>query len=681
MLDTVLHGDALAILKTLESNSVDSIVTDPPAGISFMGKDWDNFSGKEHKSRQHEKDAAEDTGRWLDGRGTLPYSFSPSAGTTAKERDAFIAFLTSAMAEALRVLKPGGHALVWALPRTSHWTATALEDAGFEVRDCITHLFGSGFPKSLDISKAIDKLRGAEREAVTHDVVIPENLFDPEVRSKVIARQQGARNGNGHNNDYGSFKSAEDGLHDITAPATPEAAQWAGYGTALKPAAEFWWLCRKPLAEKSIAANVLKWGVGAINVDGCRVGTQAYTQEQWNKKEQARTKADGYRWKASTTEVPQGRFPANLVLSHSLWCVPLGVKRVRGGGGAVGTPGTTLPKGIYDLGLKERSLINHRDQDGMEQVEAYDCTPDCPIRILDEQSGIRKSGAHKPHEYHNTSTIYGNGKGTQFKSGMITSPASPASEGGASRYFTCFSYFPKASRSERNMGCEGLHSSTVHRYGAGIGEGLTPDAPVVEKNVHPTVKPLALMRWLIRLITPPDGVVLDCFLGSGSTAVAAIQEGVHFIGIEQSSEYVAICEARIQHAMHNPPAEVQVATKKVRGGGGNVTSGATIPKGINEWGLKERSVTDHRDQDGMEEVEDWLCAEDCPIRIIGEQSGVKKSVRSKRGGVVDSGVSYSQGRKKVDAYDCGYDDTGTAARYFQHFPPDSLFAELEEVAI
>ena len=505
-LGVVLHGDALAVLKTMETSSVDAIVTDPPAGIKFMGKDWDNPDT--FPIRDRTKEASK--GGFKDGRKAprgLGNGFD-GVNMSKKARDAFIAFLTSVMSEALRVLRPGGHALVWALPRTSHWTALALEDAGFEIRDCVYHVFGSGFPKSTAIDKQIDKMLGAEREVVGEKEV------------------QGGWHHEATINDDGWKGNPQ----HITAPATPEAAQWDGWGTALKPAVECWWLCRKPLAEPSIAANVLKYGVGGINVDACRVGYAsesdlASTEKRLGEMRQSvRGKVgmgagnEGWKrpWMEDEAKVqekmqanPQGRWPANLLLSHSWLCT----------------------------------------EDA--------CHPDlCPIRLLDEQSGVRKSGLKTAQHADN-------------RNGLFSLPSGNAcyseETGGASRYFTNlppdvpFLYTSKASRAERNAGCEGLPEQKRNATkfdGAGglqhrIGEDgkITPKAiPAPEGNNHPTVKSLSLMRWLVRLVTPPDGIVLDPFLGSGSTAVACVQEGYHFIGIEQDASYVAIAEARIAHA-------------------------------------------------------------------------------------------------------------------------------------
>jgi DNA modification methylase len=562
-IDTVLQGDALARLKSLPDNSVDAIVTDPPAGISFMGKEWDTFS-PEYLQQQAEREAKRKSlgpesrqyGQKSKGRSSSafgdPAHYAGSYDFSRKGRDAFIKFMTDIMSEALRVLKPGGHALVWALPRTSHWTALALEDAGFEVREKLYHIFGSGFPKSHNISVAIDKHLKAEREVI--------GKYDQTFRAANSGIEGWQRPGHST-------------IGDITAPATPEAEHWQGWGTATKPAVEEWILCRKPLSEPSIAANVLRWNCGALNIDATRVGSR----EDAPQYRPASPSGIGHGKNCYGTRdgkeqtYTQGRWPANLLLSHSLWCVPNGTKRVRGNGHV--TSGTTQPKGINEWGLKERSLIEHTDPDGMEEVEAWLCADDCPIAELDRQSGIRKSGGrtlhageYTPHRFKNT--YVNNGGAVNNEEYSLD-----RSEGGASRYFTNFPptdfvpfcYTSKASRTERNAGCEGLpeHKRSATNFdGAGglqhrVGEDgkITPKAiPAPEGNNHPTVKSLSLMRWLVRLITPPAGIVLDPFLGSGSTAVAAIHEGMHFIGIEQDASYVEIAEARIAHAYREVPS-------------------------------------------------------------------------------------------------------------------------------
>jgi DNA modification methylase len=421
------RGDCLEVMKSIPDQSIDSIVTDPPAGISFMGKEWDHHKGG---------------------------------------RDEWITWMSAIMRECLRVMKPGAHGLVWAIPRTSHWTATALENAGFEVRDVVTHLFGSGFPKSLDISKAIDKAAGAERE-----ITGPKSTY---------RKPQISPNGNV------CLKREP----NETAPSTDAAKQWQGFGTALKPASEHWILIRKPCSEKTVAANVLKHGVGGLNIDASRIGFQSEADQASAKPQGAATskkakdglaKASGVNSERTVFEVKQsaqGRFPANLVFSHTLFCT---------------------------------------DQE---------CADDCAVKGLDEQSGISKP---KPSK-------------TAIKGG------SPIH--GASRFFYC----AKISSSERHQGLDQSGDAkrmSDARPGSPDNTGKFPDHDSREKigNHHPTVKPKKLMSYLIRMITPPGGIVLDPFMGSGSTGLAAKECGFKFIGIEKEDEYFKIAKGRIGAAI------------------------------------------------------------------------------------------------------------------------------------
>lgn len=378
------NGDCLDGLRRLKNNSVDSLVTDPPAGISFMGKAWDDDKGG---------------------------------------RKQWIAWMTEIMSECHRVLKPGAHGLIWALPRTSHWTATALEDAGFEVRDVVTHLFGSGFPKSLDVSKAIDKAAGAERE--------------------VVGANPNHRGASQMRNPY-TKSLGQNGV--LTSAATAAAKKWQGWGTALKPASEHWILVRKPCSEKTVAANVLKWGTGALNIDASRIEGKLDGDPNRFKK------TDGGWAVAKFDNAPvvrsEGRFPANLTLDEYA------------------------------------------------------------AQMLDEQSGTLKTNPGKIKATLPDNTGYGG-------YARIAQEIKPDS-GGASRFFYC----AKISKSERNAGLD------------------TP-------STHPTVKPKRLMTYLIRMITPPGGVVLDPFMGSGSTGVAAVEAKFKFLGIEKEKEYFVIANKRI----------------------------------------------------------------------------------------------------------------------------------------
>lgn len=297
---TLYLGDNLAVMATLPDNSVDAVVTDPPAGIAFMSKKWDHDKGG---------------------------------------RTQWIAWMTQVAAECRRILKPGGHALVWAIPRTAHWTATAWEDAGFEVRDRIAFCFGGGFPKSLDVSKAMDKREGAERE--------------------VIGQKWADKYPNGPGGNSFSVHQSPDGSRTAgntmeTAPATDAAKQWDGFGSALKPAIEDWYLLRKPL-DGTIAGNVLKHGVGGLNIGACRVEPTGESRERVGEASQERryTEVGGTDFAAKPGVRggdPTGRFPAHFIHDGSpevMECFPVTTSGSRNAGvrKGVGYRGNTTGDG------------------------------------------------------------------------------------------------------------------------------------------------------------------------------------------------------------------------------------------------------------------------------------------------------------------------------------------------
>ncbi len=419
MIDTqLINSDCLAAMKNMGDNSVDAIVTDPPYGLSFMGKKWDyDVPSKEI---------------WL---------------------------------EALRVLKPGGHLLSFSGSRTYHRMVVNIEDAGFEIRDQIMWIYGSGFPKSLNISKAIDKAAGVKRE------VIGENpLASKQTGQKNTVALAGDRNTNLY----------------LTKPATSEAKKWDGWGTALKPAHEPIVVARKPI-HSTVVENVLEHGTGAINIGECRVGNEILSEHtsgnipnnrgEWGLKE-------GYTMPERT-----GRFPANVILD--------------------------------------------------EEAGA----------ILDEQSGISQSSDAVRKNKREDEKLTMGGK-IHAKEGSETHGFKD--KGGASRFFYC----AKASKAERDAGLEAFESKKSQLNSGGIGRKISVEKRLKEgeenaptmKNIHPTVKPIRLMQYLCRLVTPKNGIVLDPFMGSGTTGIAANLEGFNFIGIEMDEEYVEIARARIAHS-------------------------------------------------------------------------------------------------------------------------------------
>lgn len=382
----ILLGGCLDILPTLEENSVDACVADGPYGLKFMDKKWD-------------------------------YNV-PSIDVWR---------------EVLRVLKPGGYLLSFGGTRTYHRMVVNIEDAGFEIRDQIQWLYGSGFPKSHNISKAIDKKAGAEREVLRNN---------PNARPN--SQVDYSLDGKGQN-----FRI---NVQPITSPATDAAKQWDGFGTALKPANEPIVLARKPLSEKTVADNVLKWGVGGLNIDGCRVelhGTEnlGATQKTTKLSKDKFFDKNTRHFDGQMIYNTQGRFPANILLDES----------------------------------------------------AAD--------MLDEQSGdLGKSQGGNSKNVSNK--IY-----SKYNDDLDSKPCGFGDKGGASRFFYC----AKASKSERGT-----------------------------ENNHPTVKPIKLMQYLVRLVTPPKGTVLDPFMGSGSTGIACKNEGFEFIGIELDEKYFEIAKGRLK---------------------------------------------------------------------------------------------------------------------------------------
>lgn len=439
----LIHGDCLDVLRTLPDASVDAVVTDPPYGLGFMGKAWDNpdrgaatrpRADGDHTANPYKRSRAE-------------YGGASYGGSHLAAMCEFGAWCELWTAECLRVLKPGGHLLAFGGTRTWHRLACAVEDAGFEVRDSIAWMYGSGFPKSLDVSKAIDKAAGAERE--------------------VVGPSQYANRGRRTDNRvYGEATPSD--AEVVTLAATPDAERWQGFGTALKPAFEPVVVARKPLVG-TVASNVLAHGTGALNIDGCRIEGGERPMIEMNRRQMDGSSVyqgsiDGSTTGSRSAGVTNaGRWPANVILDES-------------------------------------------------QSEA-----------LDQMSGERPSGQVNFGDDRARTTF-----DAAERSGPITAGRGYDDLGGASRFF----YIAKADASERVK---------------------------VNGIAHPTVKPLALMRWLVRLVTPPGGTVLEPFAGSGTTVEACILEGFNCVAIEREADYLPLIRQRI--ARRRDPVEA------VRGAG------------------------------------------------------------------------------------------------------------------
>ena len=418
------NGDCIEQMRQLKPNSVDSIVTDPPYELGFMGKSWDS------------------TG---------------------------IAYSVKMWDEALRVLKPGGHLLAFSGSRTYHRMACAIEDAGFEIRDQIMWVYGSGFPKSLDVSKAIDKQAGVEREVVGKH---------PQLGSTNLRTAMGD-----------NWQESP----DITAPTTDKAKQWAGWGTALKPAHEPIVLARKPLIG-TVATNVIIHGTGALNIDGSRVGTGTGETKTVNYPDIRGNNFNNANGSVEYTVTDQGRWPANFI------------------------------------------------HDGSDEV----------VELFPETAPA-KAAPRNPNGKVSTNA-FGDFNG---QPGVIAGHNDNG--GSAARFFYC----AKASKKDRNEGLDDFAGKEIGTKGNGLARTCAtcgastlqgcecPDRTYLNPtraNYHPTVKPTELMRYLVRLVTPPNGTVLDPFMGSGSTGKAAVLERFSFIGIDQSADYLEIATARIKHA-------------------------------------------------------------------------------------------------------------------------------------
>lgn len=420
-----LHlGNCLDSLKGMPDNSVDSIVTDPPYGISFMSKKWD-------------------------------YDV-PSV---------------EIWKECLRVLKPGGFLLSFSSTRTYHRMTINIEDAGFEIRECVSWVYASGFPKSHNIPASIDKMYGHPNRGRAIPTASSYQACDVDQENKLTS------------NPIGPYE-----------PKTDEAKQWQGWGTALKPSQEFIAMARKPL-DGTVANNVLKWGTGGINIDATRVPMSDEDYEKLSSGvERIREKGGtmGNSWKNSSDLSganpvnPSGRWPANFI------------------------------------------------HDGSEEV----------LELFPDTKPSKSGGVS-----YNKDTQHLSGKKPQRRTGHDDNG------GSAARFF----YVPKASKRDKEEGLDDFEEKVgAKQFNEGMEGQIRSNGTVIKeatklRNPHPTVKPTELMKYLCRLVTQPGGVVLDPFMGSGSTGKAAILEGFRFIGCELDEEYLAIAEARIKHACNQIP--------------------------------------------------------------------------------------------------------------------------------
>ncbi len=444
----IYNMDCIDGMKLLDDNSIDAIVTDPPYGLGFMGKEWDIYDKTQFGVKGNE------------GNNDLKVKKNFNVLPRYRSDNSFYEFNYTWAKEALRVLKPGGYLLSFGGTRTYHRMTCAIEDAGFEIRDMINWIYGSGFPKSLNIGKAIDKLQGNEREIICKNTYSNENI----------------KGKNGY--------MINDSKDRVILTKTRGHSKFEGWGTALKPANEPICMARKPLSEKTVAENVLKYGTGGINIDECRIESELPDKRRHHGGGIVGA-GSSYELPDSKGELPSARFPANVI------------------------------------------------HDGSDEVlKLFPVTTSEGHWAKTKVTGFGK---------------FGNGKSDYFGVGE-----KDKSKGSAARFFYC----AKASKSERNAGLAGFEEQFKagaefrpnHLKKALNGANGNPFGRWDKvKNIHPTVKPLKLMQYLVRLVTPKDGIVLDPFMGSGTTGMAAKSQGYNYIGFDITKEYCDIAEARINN--------------------------------------------------------------------------------------------------------------------------------------
>ena len=516
------NGNCLNVLKMMIEDEVfvDSIVTDPPYELGFMGKSWDS------------------TG---------------------------IAFQKETWELCFKVLKPGGHLLAFSGSRTYHRIAVAIEDAGFEIRDQVMWLYGSGFPKSMNIGKALDKKLGNERiktgEKKTHS---NKGIKQSEQRTAIGA---------------GAF--GQEVEEDLTVGTT----EWEGWGTALKPAHEPLVLARKPLSEKSVVDNVLKHRTGGINIDECRVGNEEIDTSKNRRNKQETTIFKGG-WKSEEGgDIVTGRFPANVMHDGSDVVKDIFPKTGTKGNAkypdtnpdfrdqgrqskenmgidklSFGQTENVKRKMVVRKSRTDDSVFNNGNSSFKAEGTLYaDADPRgrFPSNVMHDGSDVVKdifpnTKSSNVSRERKAGTEFGQSSGWN-KHNNVDSGLMPAygDDGSASRYFYC----AKTSKAERNQGLDNLPTKKASSMpgrrnpddmkDSKIDNDVTGRFVTQKKNIHPTVKPIKLMKYLCRLITPKGGTVLDPFMGSGSTGMAAKEENFEFIGIEREEQYFNIASARI----------------------------------------------------------------------------------------------------------------------------------------
>jgi len=590
-------GDSIEVMAQFPDACVDAIVTDPPYGLEFMGKEWDRLYPDKGKWRGHErascivsekdtpqhrhgvrqpafllkcaKCGGNSSGEWNRCKCEAPDFRRPPIGQLQQE------WHRAWATEAYRILKPGAYMLVLGGTRTHHRLGCGLEDAGFEIRDCLAWIYASGFPKSHDVSKAIDKKAGAEREVVG-EYRIPED--------------SDAGNAGKPLKDVLKGWQMEAGIRHITQPATSEAQYWDGYGTALKPAHEPIWLCKKP-NEGTYVDNVLRHGCGAMNIDGSRISLVAGEECRPMKAQEGGNKVykQAGRYEPTLELKPSGRWPANVLVD----CYP---EEFIGGGVVLereirlhGPPKEGLrgpeitwekteeSEGDLELWVFVEEYFDDEEMvygpEGIEEgCAVYPYTQFVWLRrimgevVIEGEAQLHHGGLIRASKSIGDGNIYQGGG-----PGLRREPDESSRGNGLLGPYTRFFVIPKPSKAEKNKGCMGLYWRREKGGGhTQIGRKEWEKLVAEEKriyeetgkrvrlqdrgNIHVTVKPVRLMKWLIRLMTPHQHpvVVIDPFCGSGTSMVAAEQlnweEGyqMEFYGIDKGENNITITNARLE---------------------------------------------------------------------------------------------------------------------------------------
>jgi site-specific DNA-methyltransferase (adenine-specific) len=539
-MNKVIQGNCLEVLKTLPDNSVDSIITDPPYEIGFMGKKWDS------------------TG---------------------------IAYNVKLWKECLRVLKPGGHILAFGGTRTYHRMACAIEDAGFEVRDQIQWIYSTGFPKSFNIGKAVDKLQGGERIPYEREDFVKRSNKIEQRKSQCICGEKGKY--------------------------TKGTSEWEGWGTALKPAHEPICMARKPLAEKTVAENVLKWGTGGINIDECRIvctDKSKFPEGIYDQNTDIKWRAN----KRNKDNYPDGRFPANVIHDGSdevEKCFPNVGKSTGGRIGNKGSPlnmtgnnyekgdpgygdsgsasrffqhcpitkedleynrifyGSKASKRERNMGLDKLVIISimkiWKENNIIKEKELAQLLMDTDIL---RKRDIEEFGIQNKKGLEWNTVLFGKDLMEKYQRDVVSIIGTEINSITPLKIWNWLNFLltkeytldvkyemenggnPVANAENYKPLIITINEKMASRLGVkNVVEGTQLKISVKDgSNIHPTCKSLSLMRYLCRLITPPKGIVLDMFAGSGSTLIAAKQEGFNYIGIEREEDYIKIAEARLK---------------------------------------------------------------------------------------------------------------------------------------